>query len=54
VGVLHQGFYKSAPNNAVPSPVDGDVTVPWWWDHLAVLTLPRLQHILIAIRRAEE
>jgi len=35
MGVLLQGFYKSPPNNAVPSPADGDPSVPWWWDHLA-------------------
>jgi hypothetical protein len=35
MGVLLQGFYKTRPNAAVPSPADGDVSVPWWWDHLA-------------------
>ncbi|MGO8936359.1 MAG: galactose oxidase-like domain-containing protein [Mycobacterium sp.] len=35
MGVLLQGFYKKKPNNAVPSPADGDPSVPWWWDHLA-------------------
>jgi len=23
------------PDQAVPSPADGDPSVPWWWDHLA-------------------
>ena len=35
MGVLLQGFYKKRPNDAVPSPADGDASVPWWWDHLA-------------------
>ncbi len=35
MGVLLQGFYKHLPNNAVPSPADGDSSVDWWWDHLA-------------------
>ncbi|HEV3202542.1 MAG TPA: galactose oxidase-like domain-containing protein [Bryobacteraceae bacterium] len=35
MGVLLQGFYKKKPHDAVPSPADGDVLVPWWWDHLA-------------------
>jgi galactose oxidase len=36
MGVLLQGFYKLPnPTRAVPSPADGDNTVPWWWDHLA-------------------
>jgi galactose oxidase len=35
MGVLLQGFFKLPPNNAVPSPADGDPSVPWWWDHLA-------------------
>jgi alpha-amylase len=35
MGVLLQGFFKMAPNHAVPSPADGDATIDWWWDHLA-------------------
>jgi alpha-amylase len=35
MGVLLQGFFKLPPNQAVPSPADGDQTVQWWWDHLA-------------------
>jgi galactose oxidase len=35
MGVLLQGFYKLPPNNALPSPADGNQEVPWWWDHLA-------------------
>ena len=35
MGVLLQGFFKLPPNRAVPSPADGDRTIPWWWDHLA-------------------
>ncbi len=35
MGVLLQGFFKLPPNNAVPSPADGDPAIPWWWDHLA-------------------
>jgi alpha-amylase len=35
MGVLLQGFYKKRPNHAVPSPADGDSSIPWWWDHLA-------------------
>jgi alpha-amylase len=35
LGVLLQGFYKLPPNEAVPSPADGNPAVPWWWNHLA-------------------
>jgi hypothetical protein len=35
MGVLLQGFFKIPPNEAVPSPADGDQTIAWWWDHLA-------------------
>jgi Domain of unknown function (DUF1939) len=35
MGVLFQGFFKQLPNNAVPSPADGNPSVDWWWDHLA-------------------
>lgn len=35
MGVLLQGFFKSQQNRSVPSPADGDRTIPWWWDHLA-------------------
>jgi hypothetical protein len=35
MGVLLQGFFKMPPNQAVPSPADGDATIDWWWDHLA-------------------
>jgi galactose oxidase len=35
MGVLLQGFYKKKPNRAVPSPADGDASVPWWWDNIA-------------------
>ncbi len=35
MGVLLQGFYKTRPNNAVPSPADGNPSIPWWWDNLA-------------------
>jgi alpha-amylase len=35
MGVLLQGFYKTKPGWAVPSPADGDAAIPWWWDHLA-------------------
>lgn len=36
MGVLLQGFFKMPPNHAVPSPADGDTTIDWWWDHLAI------------------
>lgn len=35
MGVLLQGFFKLPPNNALPSPADGNQEVAWWWDHLA-------------------
>src|SRR5258708_19203935 len=36
VGVLLQGFYFAPGKIAgVPSPLDGDKTIPFWWDHLA-------------------
>jgi len=35
MGVLLQGFYKTPPNNAVPSPADGEGTEFFWWDQLA-------------------
>jgi hypothetical protein len=36
MGVLLQGFFKMPANQAVPSPADGDATIDWWWDHLAI------------------
>src|SRR6202140_5161970 len=35
MGVLLQGFFKMPPNEAVPSPADGDSTIAWWWDQVA-------------------
>jgi hypothetical protein len=35
MGVLLQAFFTMPPNLAVPSPADGDLTIDWWWDHLA-------------------
>jgi alpha-amylase len=36
LGVLLQGFFFSPERiHGVPSPLDGDYTVPFWWDHLA-------------------
>jgi alpha-amylase len=36
MGVLLQGFYFGPGRIAgVPSPLDGDKSVPFWWDHLA-------------------
>src|SRR6478672_10585805 len=35
VGVLLQAAYRLRTGVSVPSPVDGDHGVPWWWDHLA-------------------
>jgi alpha-amylase len=36
MGVLLQGFYFGPGRVAgVPSPLDGDASVPFWWDHLA-------------------
>jgi alpha-amylase len=36
MGVLLQGFYFAPGRVAgVPSPLDGDKSVPFWWDHLA-------------------
>jgi alpha-amylase len=35
MGVLLQAAYRRAPGVSVPSPADGDPSVPWWWDHLA-------------------
>jgi alpha-amylase len=36
LGVLLQGFFFGPGRIAgVPSPLDGDHTVPFWWDHLA-------------------
>jgi hypothetical protein len=37
MGVLLQGFYKKQPGVSVPSPADGDASVPFWWDRLASL-----------------
>jgi alpha-amylase len=37
MGVLLQGFFFGPGQiNGVPSPLDGDKTIPFWWDHLAV------------------
>lgn len=36
MGVLLQGFYFGPGRVAgVPSPLDGDAAIPFWWDHLA-------------------
>jgi alpha-amylase len=36
MGVLLQGFYFGPGRvSGVPSPLDGDASVPFWWDHLA-------------------
>jgi len=36
MGVLLQALYFRNQNpNAVPSPLDGNASVPFWWDHLA-------------------
>jgi len=36
MGVLLQGFFFAPGRIAgVPSPLDGDRTIPFWWDHLA-------------------
>lgn len=36
MGVLLQGFYFGPGRvHGVPSPQDGDKTIPFWWDHLA-------------------
>ncbi len=36
MGVLLQGFYFAPGRIAgVPSPLDGDASIPFWWDHLA-------------------
>jgi hypothetical protein len=34
MGVLLQGFFKTAEAQAVPAPSDGDPTILWWWDNL--------------------
>jgi alpha-amylase len=36
MGVLLQAFYFRNQNpNGVPTPLDGDPSVPFWWDHIA-------------------
>lgn len=36
MGVLMQGFYFAPGRVAgVPSPLDGDRAIPFWWDHLS-------------------
>lgn len=36
MGVLMQGFYFGPGRVAgVPSPLDGNATIPFWWDHLS-------------------
>jgi glycosidase len=49
MGVLLQGFFKLAPNRAVPSPADGDKTIPWWWDHLAAQANAFRQAVFTAV-----
>ena len=34
MGVVIQAAFRR-PSGGVPSPADGDKSVPWWWDHLA-------------------
>jgi alpha-amylase len=37
MGVLLQGFFFGPGRvSGVPSPLDGDRSIPFWWDHLAV------------------
>ena len=35
MGVILQATCKFAGGHSVPSPVDGNRRIPWWWDHLA-------------------
>src|SRR5947207_104143 len=35
MGVLLQAAYRRGKGISVPSPADGDRTIPWWWDKLA-------------------
>ena len=35
MGVILQATFKFPNGHTVPSPHDGDPSVPWWWDHLA-------------------
>src|ERR1051326_1907508 len=36
LGVLLQGFFFGPGRvHGVPSPLDGDHPIPFWWDHLA-------------------
>jgi alpha-amylase len=35
MGVLLQAAYRRSAGRSVPSPIDGDGSVPWWWDRLA-------------------
>jgi hypothetical protein len=36
MGVLLQAFFFGPGKvHGVPSPLDGDKTIPFWWDHLA-------------------
>ena len=36
MGVLLEGFFFGPGRvTGVPSPLDGDHTLPFWWDHLA-------------------
>ena len=35
MGVLLQAAYRRSRGVTVPSPADGDRSIPWWWDRLA-------------------
>lgn len=35
MGVMLQAAIRFKPGHTVPSPYDGDPSVPWWWDHIA-------------------
>ena len=39
MGVLLQANYRRSAHTSVPSPADGDPSVPWWWDRLAGFTV---------------
>jgi alpha-amylase len=36
MGVLLQAYYsRNQDPQGVPSPLDGDPRIPFWWDHIA-------------------
>src|SRR6266540_4531246 len=50
MGVMLQAFYREG-TRGVPSPADGDRSLPWWWDHLTSQAIGAASSEAIPTRR---